>query len=387
MNLVRKQCPSYSSLIFMIFYTAFVNFAWAAGEGPDFTHAQPVIADDGNTQKNLKQAPFEGLHTTILYGANGLVRTDSSKVFALYGGTGANSRTYGIGTSLAHIANKIYKLKGDPIGFLNPQYFGDDKPDLQRSEFVKKFGNLEAQEAWMAATLEYVVSQAGKKPVWVATRSTGTAVLMQLIRDYLRGKPEAKVIGSISGVLLTGILPHEEKQFTRWLALEKSHLMEKGFADEEVIDHESSIFLPMDFAPLVASTPIVNPGVTTLPKILAIVGANDPLTPAVDQLLLLQKYSELHPQLDISVLATDVYHNSASSLRYTDTSGMEVKLRTMERMGPIIQEVMAQTDSPPSAGLHLYADSAFWKVPGSCQAPLAVSLLAGARPWPPGKTP
>jgi hypothetical protein len=310
--------------------------------------------------KRLREVLIPSLSTTMLYNSQKYPSAEASKVFALFGGTGAAVEYSGIGVSSKLLADTIIEEGGDAYAFQNPLYYNSDNPS-GRGEIIEKYKSLESQTRWMAHCLEFLLKQqsesisGGHKSLWIATQSTSTGVLLQLIDDYFHNKQYAKIVERIEGGFVTGLLGYEPILFEAWLAKEKDFLRKAGKADELVLATEETIWPHMTWASKGKGGRVSRN--TYGPKLFFMGGTNDPLISPNDQLKVLRAFYELHPQLDITMVLSDTFHIPFNRLKYKNIKDKIVKAGVMDRVNPYIKSIVRGHSSFSIPGLKINKDS------------------------------
>lgn len=305
---------------------------------------------------------LEEFHTTLLHHDTGIVSVDSTGVFIFFGGTGAKSENFGVVTTAGPFLNRLKKQNWDFVAAENPMYWRDTEALEIRREFIEKYGNLDAQTAWMVEILKYVIAQAGDKPVYVGTRSTGTAAILELVHRAYRGDERARIVSRVRGVIAMGLLdPHRVEE---WYPQEVKFLQGIDRADMPVLEKDLVMFPAARFAgkEFCDGEPMM-----PVPEIFVTLGANDEVNSPLDQLHVVDRIAESHLGLRVTAIGLDTRHNPEGSVEYEALDGKMVKVKTMERMKPLLQAILDGPLPTEKPGLWLVAIPEFRNVKSVCE--------------------
>jgi hypothetical protein len=317
----------------------------------DASKVHPTIIDNQES-KTLFEVEVARYKTTMLF-------TQVSKKYngsiALYGGLGAKSSTFGIGASMGHIANKCLKENFKPFSFQNPLYFHDKKEYGRRMDLVGTFRSLDAQIEWMVNTLRFVITHNNpSQKLVVGARSSGASLLLEAYHRYLTMGLFQDVFSKISHILIMGSV--DPRTFSAWHIKERKWLeIQDKIFDAFSFESEPFLFQKMSYL----SHKLKSKEKLKIPNTTFIIGSNDELTTIQDQFDIARTFYQIHPETRVKVIATDTRHNPAASVRYRTKDGRELKLRTMERLSPILSSIFAEDPiSQPSFELDIHPEVA-----------------------------
>lgn len=359
-----------------------------AFSGPNFAAKTPVMVD-GTPSSKLFQAPFDDLFTTVMLSHETLIDKHTRALFIMYGGTGGKSHAYGIGASMGGLALKFRGLPGAAVAFQNPLYYMDHLSDAERMSIIHQFTSTESQTGWMARTLEWAIQSVldgegkPKIPIYLYTRSSGTLIAGQLSDNYARGIAGSEVFGKLTGWLATGALPHDPVEMQKWLDLEQQHLMDVERNLREDLELRNQALALKGMPPLMKSTVVTDEIVRRVqpetfgpmtwasyqpdarpvllrgrphPKVWMFLGAHDPEISLKDQKRVAVAYSHLHPDVDVTAIASASGHNTAGPVTFKNAIGEEVKIKALQIISPYVQNLLSTKDIPQTPGLKLVVD-------------------------------
>jgi hypothetical protein len=339
-------------LISLSLYTFGFTALGDDGTAVDYSAAEAVT-------DSLKTVRIPALDTTVLFSGATLVAPDSDAVFILFGGTGARTIGYGIVPSFKDVASKIiklsteqFKLKASVVGFENSIYAGNPE----------QYGSAQAQVEMMLRDISLIVSLIPKdengrvtKKIWVEGRSTGAAVIAQMLHEYYIGRPGREVVGQLDGVLMMGLLGHNPDEIKTWGDREDEFFKLKEnqeLLDVSVQPYGKKIFEGMTWGPSQAKPAILAPN-RRLPKVIVTMGSNDFESPVEKQFEVAKRFSDLHPQLSVMGYGMDTTHNPAAPTTYVNRQNKEVKRPRMDRFSPLKEGIAAHMTQIPYKELKL----------------------------------
>jgi hypothetical protein len=233
----------------------------------------------------------------------------NSRLYNFYGGTGAtNSSAL---HSMKDLVRRLHIKEGhfgviwdNPMG-LDPIEFG---LDISREKWTHSQGNLSVQENFMVRSLAHSMAAAPENVSHnVISRSTSTAVMFQLLHDYILSGRHESVIGRLDTIIASGLLGHLPDEVDRWVPKELAQLNQEKRLDLLAHQQDRRLFSRMSFAPTVewpSPVTLTDPKrfATTrrLPKLYVFLGSADPMATELEQLEVLRRFAILHPDLSIT---------------------------------------------------------------------------------------
>lgn len=306
------------------------------------------------------------LHTTMYYGEEGLVSRESKGLVIFYGGTGGKTQDYGIEKVVERFAGRLKKMGWDVVAFENPLYWDNHLNVDGRQPILEKYGSAEAQTQWLVDSVQYVLDQKPSVPVWAATRSTTTGAMMQLMHEAHKGLERGRILESIQGVFAQGVLDPRKEAVDVWYAVERKFLTGVGRADLPVLELDPVIFPQYTFV----SEAIEGRSRFKLPAFYVPMGAMDEVATLEQQLVVIDLIAKFHPDLSILGVGMDTHHNPEASIEYVGIDGKTVKIRTMDRLRPVLTAMLGGDLASEEPGLRLMRGKYLSNYPGLCNVVL-----------------
>jgi len=298
------------------------------------------------------------MHTTMYYGD----RPGSKGVFIIFAGTGGKTEDYGIEKVVANLDGRLKKMGWDTIAFENPLYWDNHLPEAQRAPILTQYGTLEAQVNWMTNAIQFARARNPGLPHWIATRSTSTGALMQVMHEAYQGSERGEVLKGIQGVFAQGLLDPRREAVEKWYKVEKDFLVSVKRADMPVLELDNVIFPAMEWA----NEGLEGKAKFELPPVFVPMGAMDEVATLKEQLIILDILHKNHPDMKLVGVGMDTHHNPEASVEYTGIDDKPVKVRTMGRLRPLFDAILGETLTPAEDGLRLVQIQALRNYPGIC---------------------
>jgi hypothetical protein len=339
-------------LIFAIlidFSQGFTNLAIANDDVKSVKSSPRHILDsNGRENPNLVETDLTELFTTEL--SSVVIPSNRAGSLILFAGVGAKSKNYGIGATMTPIANSVLKLNILPYAFQNPLYFEDDNDDQTREIMIGHFKNAQNQLEWMAASVRSVIAKtpAGERIV-VAGRSTGAALLLELLHRYIKSGEYADIFQKVDDLLIMGAVDHRPDQFKKWYEREKAWLDgQEQIFDRYAYSCEVEMFRGFHYA-----SDFVNASARKVPTINYIIGARDQMLTIKDQLDLSRQVQRTLGGVSFNVMISDTAHNPAASIAIEKDGKRIMIAKSMERLKPILSQIYSTPVGSQKPGYHL----------------------------------
>lgn len=362
-------------------FLSFISYLTAAQAADHHDFSEPkevvIITGSGNkdVQKNLSEAEFPKLKTSIMYPAAGLYQTSKDAkvkpkgIVILFGGTGAKSKAFGIGASMSPLANKLLKMGYVPIAFQNPMYWRDERPDSERQSDVDYFGTTKAQTNWMYEAISFVYDnipndlQHLRERLSIGSRSTGTAVFLEIVSAYYHDPTKFSLVSKVKSHLAMGPLSHKEPDLGKWIATEKNDILTDPESPPDWIVHAKDRPIFEDMHYLVEKPLMFAVHHEAVPSIFFTVGALDEISPPEDQWRMIKEFSHGHPNIPVEIDFLDTRHNPVGSVGYAPDLSLpdkKIKVRTMERISALLPRFLSEDTSSRKVGLTENFSDGFW---------------------------
>lgn len=315
-----------------------------------FSAPREVFDSKGNIEKNLVEDDLPQLYSSfVTQNPSTKNQNTPNGLMVLFPGLGAKTKFYGIGASMAPIANKSIKLGWTPFAFQNPLYFRDDLPNEEREALVGHFKSLDKQLHWVSESINFAVNNSvNTERLVLSGRSTGSALILEALHRYLTSNQFADVFSKVQSILIMGPIDPRPDKMQKWLRAEQNFLdtsphLEDKFANQA----DPEILKQMKFS----HQKVLSSTAKHIPKVYFVLGTNDPITALNDQINFVKYFHENHPQVEIEAIISDTDHNPVTSLNYLDPNAKPVKVGTMKRFSPILEDILKNNSSSVTAGL------------------------------------
>lgn len=264
-------------------------------------------------------------------GIEALKSEDAVGVIVLVGGLGGNAAVHGIEKSMYNIAMKAIKQKYIPVGFENLIYFQSHLPFDQRLALVGSYAKLDPQISKLAQAWRFTIRHSRPSARLVTGgRSTGSSLILEALHRDIKNNEFRDIFSRIKRILIMGAVDHRPEPFRRWKDIETAYLSDKD-VDRFALNIEPQLFESMSYLSEFA----VSKDNREFPEIVFVIGTNDPLSTAEEQIRLAREFQALHPNLSVKAIVTDTNHNPASSSSY-ELDGKKINVGQMKRLGPIL---------------------------------------------------
>jgi hypothetical protein len=266
----------------------------------------------------------------------------STDILIMLPGMGGNVRRWGATSeSTLTFGNSVLKENIYPIVLEHPIYQqvrSGISPE-RRQNAVRRFMPIDYEIDFLAGQLNHIIERVPRnedgslsKRVWLFGRSNGTNRILELMDRFALGHEKHRELSeSISGVFVSGIVnPNSGRSFiwqdSEWAESKASPDLVDLVAME--LDHGSS-------AQMVWASPRVEPlrqEKFRVPRITAILSAQDGYYPFPLQKEAMEVFSTAHPQFSVHVISGPGKHDPTAS--FTLSSGKVV------RQGRLLRDIL-----------------------------------------------
>jgi len=237
-------------------------------------------------------------------------------IFVMIPGMGGNMAGYGVAGSCRQFGSTVLGNGYFPIAIQNGIYYGVGRgfaTDVSRAELEGHFSQMPNQMKWTADTLGKVV-RTNQKPggTTIVTRSNGTGLILQFVSEAARGNIEAlEVLKGVRGIIAAGLNSPDPEQRKLWQAAEDRE--PPGTLEDVAKRTDRALYEQMTWTRLPDR---VYPSVKGIPPVIAVIAAADQYISQKDQVDVMKRFHEAHPDVPLVLIYTDLPHDPMYSVKY-----------------------------------------------------------------------
>jgi len=253
---------------------------------------------------------------------------------------------------MSPLANQLAKRQLAPLAFQPPIYWKADQGEVERAPFLQQYGTLAGNMNWLNKVIDFVIARMPLDdngnptlPLYLIGRSTGAALGMQSVHQYLLGDTHYDKLRFFKGFLFTGVSGHTESAIETWHQNERRFYFDENplKGDKPVILAAPEIFRQMQWQTHAVETHDVVNG-SGAPRIFATLGARDEFVYTSFEALAdpIMDFALNHPQALTTLMFHDGHHDPSREIK--DASGVK-RVESMERMKAMLDTLLGNEDS------------------------------------------